>query len=305
MTAPAPAVLTAINPKEGLAGVAFTITGSGFDPDPGRNFVFFKKGDRFIQLDPTTVKADGKTTISGVVPKVIAGDYEVLVVTNLESVAAVLGKLPGTSSNSLLFKVLPPPGAVLTSIDPLEGRPGAAFVIKGSGFDPEPKRNLVIFKQGDRFLMLDPLTIKADAGSVAGKVPDLPAGDYEIVVMTNIELGSTAVNLPPGIPSNALKFKLLPPPLAVLSSISSVDGKPEGAPGNAFKIIGTNFTLNYTIIFKQGDKLTQIAAPNFKLIDGAIVGLVPDLPAGTAAVYLLGSAGTATNTLAFTIKPKI
>lgn len=305
VTAPAAAALTAITPKEGRAGITFTITGSGFDPDPGRNFVFFKKGDRFIQLDPTTVKSDGKTTISGVVPKVNAGDYEVLVVTNLASVVAVPGQLPGTSSNALLFKVLPPPGAVLTSIDPLEGRPGAAFVIKGSGFDPESKRNLVIFKQGDRFLMLDPLTIKADASSVAGKIPDLPAGDYEIVVMTNIELGSTATNLPPGIPSNGLKFKLLPPAAAVLSSISSVDGKPEGVPGNTFKILGTNLTLNYTVVFKQGDKLTQIAAPNFKLIDGVIVGVVPDLPAGAANVYLLGSTGAATNILAFTVKPKI
>ena len=299
--APTAPVLTAIDPKQGITGSVFTITGSGFDPEVKRNFVFFKQGERFIQLDPASLKSDGKTFISGAVPKILTGDYEVFILTNLESAAGLNGLPPGTPSNKLPFKIVPPPAAVVASISPAEGSPGAGFVLKGTGFETESGRNRVIFKQGDRFLMVDQRTVKSDATTVSSFVPELPAGDYEVIVLTQPEVA--ALNgLPPGVPSNAMKFKVLPVPVPVLETIVPTDI----IQGGAFLLTGKNLNKNFAVVFKQGDKQFIVPTLLLKLENGVLSGTIPnDLLPGAAEVFQAqSSSGPFSNKLPLTVKAK-
>lgn len=293
--APEGARLDLIDPKEGGPGLAFTIKGSGFDPELRRNFVFFKKGDRFSQLDPAILKSDGKTFISGVVPRVMPGDYEVFVVTNLESVLATAGKLPGTASNGILFKVLPPPGAKLETIDPVEGLAGAAFTLKGSGWGTDAKNFRIVFKQGERFIMLEPANLKFDSSLIMGKVPNVAAGDYEVLVVTNLDLVPGSATTPSGTPSNALKFKVLAPPAPVLEAITPT----EGVPGTGFKLTGKNFGPGMAVGFKMGTRLIGIAPERLKVSPTEIEGLLPLLPAGTAEVAVYYGEYQSSNALPF------
>ncbi|HEX4947541.1 MAG TPA: hypothetical protein VFZ34_12805, partial [Blastocatellia bacterium] len=97
-----------------------------------------------------------------------------------------------------------------------------------------------------------------------------------------------------------------PPPQAALEAISSVDGRPEGIPGAEFKITGRNLAPFYTIVFKQGTNVVRVPAYSYRVVEGVIVGKLPDLPAGGAEVTLaLGADGpAASNILGFTFKPK-
>ena len=301
--APEGAKLDAIEPTEGSPGVAFTIKGSGFDPELRRNFVFFKKGTRLIQLDSSSLKSDGKTFISGVVPRVTPGDYEVFVVTNLESLPASANTLPGTPSNTLLFKVLPPPGAKLESIDPVEGKPGVAFTLKGSGWGDDFRTFRVVFKQGERFIVLEPAAIKFDQTTIAGKVPNVAPGDYEVLVVTSLDLVLGTSSTMPGVPSNSLKFKVLgdvlPPAKPTLETISPT----EGAPGTPFKLTGTNFVNGQTVYFRQGTSDRPVPVESLKFTATTIEGLLPALPPGAAEVFVgfVGSEGNkeTTNKLPF------
>jgi len=293
VSAPEGAKLETIDPKEGTPKEGFTIKGSGFDPDPKRNFVFFKKGDRLIQLDSASLKSDGKTYISGIVPRVMPGDYEVFVVTNLESVAATAGKLPGTPSNVLPFKVLPPPAAKLESIDPVEGKPGVVFTLKGSGWGDDGRNFRVVFKQGDRFILLDPTTIKFDATTIAGKVPNVASGDYEILVITHLDLVPGTATTMPGVPSNSLKFKVLGDPIIPptsapeLISISPTEGKP----GELFKLTGKNFSTDITVTFMVGAIQHIMSGVRLKITETTIEAELPAMPPGEGKVFVHNSKG--------------
>lgn len=293
---PSGPTLESVTPTEGAPGTVFTLKGSNFDPEAKRNFVFFKQGDRFMQLDPTTIKFDGQSTISGVVPRQPLGTYEIFVVTNLESVIPEKGKLPGTPSNGLPFKIVAPPGAKLEAIDPTEGLPGASFVIKGSGWGQDARTFRVVFRQGERFMTLDPISIKFDQTTIAGKVPNVPPGEYEVFVTTNLDLVQGNATTPPGTPSNILKFKVLPPPPPVLETISPT----EGLPGAAFKITGKNFKQGMAVDFKQGDKRAGVAPERLKVTETTIEGILPYMPAGAAEVGVFFGAEQSSNPLPFT-----
>lgn len=293
LTPPGP-TLASVTPAEGAPGTTFTIKGSNFDPEPRRNFVFFKQGDRFSQLDPSTLKFDGQT-ISGVVPRFPLGGYEIIVVTNLESIAATSGKLPGTPSNALPFKIVAPPGAKLEAIDPVESVAGKTFTIKGSGWGEDARKFRVIFKQGDRWLGIEPTSIKFDQTMITGLLPNFPAGDYEVLVVTSIDLIQATNTTPPGVPSNSLKFKLLPPPGPALETISPT----EALPGTPFKLTGKNFKPGIAVEFRQATQRVVIAPEQLKVTETTIEGVVPRLPAGGAEVVAFFTAAQPSNPLSF------
>ena len=102
-----------------------------------------------------------------------------------------------------------------------------------------------------------------------------------------------------------MPVQVLAPPQVILEAISSVDGKPEGVPGNTFKITGRNLAPFYNIVFKQGDKRVVIEAFTYKVVDGVIVGVIPDLPSGATEVFLTLGPDTASSViLNFFVKPK-
>ncbi len=292
---PAAPTLESVTPTEGAPGTTFTIKGSNFDSETKRNFIFFKQGDRNIHLDPNTIKFDGQSMLSGVVPRLTPGGYEIFVVTNLESVLATAGKIPGTPSNGLQFKIVAPPGAKLDSIDPVEGPASSYFTIKGRGWGQDAKTFRVVFKQENRFIMIEPTNIKFDPTMIAGKLPNLAAGDYEVFVMTNLDLVPGNATMPSGTSSNSLKFKVLPPPAPVLETISPT----EGAPGNYFKLTGKNFIDGQVIYFKQGDNLINVKPIALKITPTTIEGVLPFLPAGAAEVGISFGPDQRSNTLPF------
>jgi hypothetical protein len=258
--------LTAIDPAEGAPRTAFTITGSGFAPD--RTLVFFAQGDRKFYLDPkaTVVTAD---SIKGVLPGFPAGLYDVFVVVNNDNVA-------GTLSNKLPFKVLAPASPVLKSLSPTEGAPGSTFTITGEGFG---EYNQVTFKFGDKFLTLETGLVKPTPNGLVVTVPRIAAGDYQVVVRA---LQGGAVSEP----SNALAFKVLPPPAPPAPQLTAI--KPaEAQSGAPFAIEGTGFAADAGrngVFFKAGD---QVARADVRVTSAGLEGFVPPLPAGAYEVSVV------------------
>ena len=149
--------------------------------------------------------------------------------------------------------------------------------------------------------MVDQRTVKSDATTVSSFVPELPAGDYEVIVLTQPE--AVALNgLPPGVPSNAMKFKVLPIPVPILETISPTDI----IQGGAFMLTGGNLNKNFAVVFKQGDKQFVVPTLLLKLENGVLSGTIPnDLLPGAAEVFQAqSSSGPFSNKLPLTIKAK-
>jgi hypothetical protein len=189
----------------------------------------------------------------------------------------------------------------VASITPAEGIPGAAFTLKGQGFEADSGRNRVLFKQGDKFLLLDQRTVKADALNVSAVVPDLPAGIYDVIVLTQPEAASLN-GLPPGIPSNPMKFTILPIPVPVLATITPTDI----IQGGVFTLTGKNLNKNFAVVFQQGTKQFAVPALLLKLENGVLSGTIPnDLLPGAAEVFQAqSSTGPFSNKLPLTVKAK-
>jgi uncharacterized protein (TIGR03437 family) len=310
VTTPSAPVLNSITPAEGAPRTTFKITGTGFAAEARHNAVFFKLGDRIFPAEPSQLKVivaassppteptdntiTGPATIEGLVPVMPAGDAEVFVVVYQENT-------PSAKSNALPFKVKPLPTPVLESITPSEGVPGTAFTLKGRGFEPDPKRTYVFFRQGDHAFMVEPSSLRfPDQNTIEGRVPRMPAGAAEVYVVAGYENLVAAS-------SNKLAFTVKAPPAPVLESITPN----EGTPGTAFKIKGTGFSSEprqNAVFFKQGDKITPVNPETLKVGDNTIEGIVPEMAAGAAEVYVVvlqsTLQGAKSNALAFTVKAR-
>ena len=122
-----------------------------------------------------------------------------------------------------------------------------------------------------------------------------------MIVLTQPEAPSLN-GLPPGVASNAMKFKVLSIPVPVLETISPT----EIIQGGAFTLTGKNLNKNFVVVFKQGDK--QFVAPSLllKLENGVLSGNLPnDLIVGAAEVFQAqSSSGPFSNKLPLTVKAK-
>jgi uncharacterized protein (TIGR03437 family) len=295
--------LSSIAPASGAPGDAFTLTGTGFDPEPRHNAVFFKQGERIVLADPGKFKIAG-TTLQGVVPGLKAGAAEVFLVKYQEGVLS-------EPSNKLNFTVTAPSAPVLSSITPGSGLPGMSFTLTGTGFDPEARRNAVFFKQGERIIPVEASLLKitpaANTGgtmTIAGKVPRMPAGAAEVFVVVFQE-GIA------GAASNKLAFTIEGLPAPVLTGITPN----EGLPGATFTLTGTGFDPEVRrngVFFKQGERILAVDPTTLKLTSATnangsltIEGKVPKLSPGAAevfvAIYLEGHLGATSNKLQFTI----
>ena len=172
--------------------------------------------------------------------------------------------------------------------------PGGAFKLTGMNLAPFYE---VLFMQGTAIINVRDGSLKFVDGGIEGIVPGLTPGDAQVFV----GYGNATTN----VMSNKLPVSILAPLPVTLEAISSGDGKPEGVPGNTFKITGRNLAPFYNIVFKQGDKNVVIEAFNYKIVDGVIVGMIPDLPSGATQVFLtLGTQPASSVILNFFIKPK-
>ena len=282
-TTPPKPVLNSVSPTEGAPGTPFKLSGSNFVYG---QTVYFRLGDKTVTLLPADLKYT-TTTIEGVLPALPPGVGEVYI-----------GFGNSEATDKLPFKFLAPANpAKLDAINPSDVTPGGQFKLTGANLAPFYE---VVFKQGDKFILVPRDVLKyTDGTMIEGIVPGLLLNTPTEVV---VGYGNDTTK----VISNALPVKVLAPPQVVLEAISSVDGKPEGIPGAEFKITGRNLAPFYSIVFKQGATVIRIPAYNFQVVNGVIVGKLPDLPAGGAEVTLaLGPDGpSASNILAFTFKPK-
>ena len=290
-TLPPGPVLSSITPTEGLPGASFTITGTGFGSS---NYAFFKQGDRTIAVSVQLATANNVTTLTGKVPELPAGAAEVYVLTVREGTVSA-------QSNHLAFTVNARPttsAPVLSGMTPGQGAPGTTFTIAGTGFS---SYNVVFFKQGDHIVPVSAqLSTTNNTPTLSGKVPELPAGAAEVYVVT-------AQNSVPSAPSNHLSFTVTTPPTPNAPVLSSITPN-EGAPGASFAITGTGFGASNGVYFKQGDRIVGVSVMVSTANGGTLTGVVPDLSAGAAEVYVVtirdGVATPQSNHLAFTVKAK-
>lgn len=292
VTLPPGPTLVSIDPVEDVPGALFTLKGGGFDPEARNNGVAFSAGGKLYFVEPASLKvtistdANTPSTLQGRVPRLPAGKAEVF--------AFVLRNgAPSASSNKLDFNVKLPPPVVLSTVAPAQGLPGATFTITGTGFDPDFRRNYIVFaKTGERPFVTLPTSLKIEngVGSLTGVVPRLTGGDAEIFVLTNIEsVPAAQEGALPGTPSNRLAFKILSPDVPTAPTLVAMQPG-EGAPGTSFVINGQGFdpTAARNLVFFEVNGGLFFADPHLLKLDGNhLSGLVPRLPAGDAKVFVV------------------
>ncbi|MFN0121075.1 MAG: IPT/TIG domain-containing protein [Blastocatellia bacterium] len=290
-TLPAPK-LVSLSPVEGQPGTPVTVAGSGFG---AQNAVFIVQGERRLGIEPANVRT-GVDSVSFVLPAVSTGDYSIVVV-------AIKDGVRSEPSNGLAFKALapPPPAAPkLGQLTPAEGAPGAQFQLSGTGFSTDPGANVITFRQGDRKIRVE---MKPVAGGLAGVVPAVPAGVYEVVAVV-LGIGVSSPE------SNVLTFKMLasPAPAApVLTAIGPANG---ASPGQRFLLTGTGFGPFLEVYFKLGATIVRVDPATFSTTaEGGVSGVVPNLPAGDVEVWVTvgaeGARSPKSNHLKFRVNARI
>jgi len=118
--------IVAFTPERGQVGDTVTIYGTGFSAGAGQNAITFNG-------TPATVASSTATTIVTVVPAAAT--------TGPISVTAPGGSATSTAA----FTVFAPQAPQITGFTPLVAPPGGTVTITGSGFEPVPSGNQVIF----------------------------------------------------------------------------------------------------------------------------------------------------------------
>ncbi|MFA6029572.1 MAG: kelch repeat-containing protein [Elusimicrobiota bacterium] len=243
-----PAVAS-VTPSSGPIGVAFTLTGSAFGPYNGANTVVLMGG----ATAPLSVWND--TTITGTVPGVLtAGTYALVV----RRVTADGGS---SESSGASFHVTGPSIAALT---PSSGPIGVPFTLTGTDFGTYNGANTRV-KFGETVAAL---SLWNDT-TIAGTVPGLSAGTWEVVVER--QQGADVVR------SASAAFTVLVPGIASVTPSSA----PIGAP---FTIKGAGFGLyaGANTRVRVGGLLAPLSLWN----DTTITGTLPAASTGTQPLVI-------------------
>ena len=140
-------------PSHGPAGSQVVVSGTGFAADAGDNDVTFGSA-------AATVTSVGPTRLVVIVPDGAA--------TGPVGVATPAG----SASSARPFTVEPAAAApTITGFSPTSGGPGTVVTISGTGFDPDPVRNAVMFNQAARAQVT-----AATSTSLTVTVPTVGAG---------------------------------------------------------------------------------------------------------------------------------
>jgi hypothetical protein len=152
--------MLAVVPTRARPGAVVTISGAGFDPDPGDNAVSF---------DGTAarVTAAGPTSLTVTVPEGTT--------SSTVTVATPAGS--ATSARPFTVDDAARPLAV-TGVSPTVGRPGTVVTITGTGFAPSPGANTVVSGRTRA-------TVTAASGNSLTAVVPAAAGSGPVVVTTD------------------------------------------------------------------------------------------------------------------------
>ncbi len=262
-----------------------------------------------VTINPASVKIEaGKTEASFSVSGSNAG--RAVIAATLAT--AVDGITADQARGARAIVYVLPTAPVISGITPNSGFPGSGFLLSGSGFSAEAKYNQIIFKQGERWMMVDPSKVSAVTTpniGLKGVVPGLKPGDYDVFVMVYRE-GS------PGVASNSVKFTITEAPGPQLSAIDPKEGKP----GMQFTLTGSNLspeTKHNGVFFRVGDRVFPVDPATLRTILAAtpnsegrfpvtgLTGQIPRMPAGNAEVYVVvfkdSAISAASNKLAFNV----
>lgn len=187
----------------------------------------------------------------------------------------------------------PPPDIVISYVKPSQGNPGDGVRIGGSNFGPRDASSRVHF-EGDNESGDAPITVWND-GMIKCTVPDLPAGEYLLTVVTS--MGESA-----GVGFTVFGSLDAPPPpddeaTITITSISAT----EGAPGTALRIKGANFGNpdgSSKVLFGSGNVWAE--APVSLWRDGQIKCAVPLIGPGVCDVKVVTGSGES-NSVSFTV----
>jgi hypothetical protein len=237
-----------LNPSTGPIGIPFTITGSNFGVYNGAN-TRVKFG---TVAAPLSVWTD--TSISGTVPGVSSGTYEV-----------VVERQEGSSVSRSMAASFTAALPQAQSLVPVSGPIGVPFTITGTGFGPYDGANTRVKIGG----LAAPLSVWNDT-TISGTLPGASAGAQELLIERATADG--------GLMQQATSFLVTLPQIASLT--------PSSAP------IGAPFTITGASFGPYAGSLTQVliggvSAPLTVWNDTTISGSVPgSVAAGSTTVVV-------------------
>ncbi|MFM8393671.1 MAG: IPT/TIG domain-containing protein, partial [Acidobacteriota bacterium] len=300
VTQPGP-TLSNVTPSSAAEGGVISIFGSGLAPIAIRNYVTFSRnGVVLTYLAPSDIRIIrdglGQPALSVRVPKIGPGPVTI-------QVAVVDGGngVPSEPSAPIGFTVIQKtiPAPKLAGLTPTEGSPRDEVTINGSGFNGNPKLNLVNFipagQTGASQLTFEAEVRRASSSSLVAIVPPtgLPLGKMKVVVRVLDEAGVESAD------SNALDFTVVndtvEPPLnpTISRIINRTTGTDSGREGDQLLVTGSNFGLGWfnpntesisarnnviTILrFYQSNRFINSALP---IVEGNGMTLTAVIPSG-------------------------
>ncbi len=248
VTQPGP-TLSGVSPASAAEGGVISIFGSGLAAIAIRNYVTFSRNGRVLTvLAPSDIRmirdASGQPALSVRVPKIGPGPVTIQVAV-VDGGNGVLSEPSAPLGFTVIQKIIPAPK--LASVSPSEGSPRDEVTINGSGFNTNPKLNLVTFipagQTGASQLTFEAEVRRASSTSLVAIVPvtGLPLGRATIVARVLDEAGVESPD------SNALGFNVVndtvePPPNPTISRIvNRASGTDSGREGDQILVTGNNF----------------------------------------------------------------
>lgn len=298
---PAP-VLTAVTPSSAPAGAKITISGDGFSSIPDNNVFGFLRGNNLVWiLDPeqneVLIDATGKVSVRLEVPPIASGAVNIRAAV-VNDVTGVISDISAPVNFTVQDTNVPAP--VLSGVSPGQGKPRDQVIITGTNFSTVPGDNRVIFRQG--LNESEARVLQANATELIVSVPsqDLMRGPAVIIARRIASDGSRSNR------SNALDFTLTDDPgepdKPSLTSVTNVATQvPSGRDGDAIRLLGTGFGLNYydienddigndepllsILLFYQNNQLVNFSLPVAAQAGTQLTSVVPTgLSAGEAQI---------------------
>lgn len=216
---PAPAI-TAISPSTGLAGIAVTISGSGFSTTASAN----------------TVKFNGA---AAVVTSASSGSLVVTAPAGGSTGTVTVNTTGGTATGPIFTYLMAPS---ITAINPASGKAGSAVTITGVNFDAVPANNIVKFSG---------TTTAITSGTTTSLVVTAPAGG---------STGAVTVTTPGGTATGPVFTYLQAPTITGISPASATAGTPVTITGTNFDatVANNDVSFNGTAAVLTSATVTQL-----------------------------------------------
>lgn len=301
---PAP-LLSGVNPAAAPPGARITIGGTGMSSIPDNNiFGFFRGNDLLWISDPDeneiAIDSSGRISARIEVPPLAPGPVNIRVAVINDS-TGILSDISGPVNFTIQSSNVPTP--VLVNVSPNQGKPRDQVTIAGSNFSGTPGENRVVFRQGSNESEARILQASATQLLVAVPSQNLSKGPAVIIAWRRAADGSRSGR------SNALDFNLIdetaqPARPALTSVLNVATQSPNGKDGDAIRVLGTGFGLNFydianedtgnqeplisILLFYQNNQFINFSLPIAAQAGTQLTSIVPTgLSAGQSQITVL------------------